>query len=143
MKNLLKVVLLVGLFVSCLSTEGFSQKIYNNTDCGFLVKVEFTYPSTSPFCGDAGAATIPVLANSIVSMNLPSIGNIVASVTASTGYPRVAGGSLGTAPPSCGIYSIGVTPCPGMVTDTQNCSSGPCTTYTATLNPATSDITIN
>jgi len=44
MKNLLKLVLLVALFIST-SSEVFSQTITNDTNCNFRGKIYFSYPS--------------------------------------------------------------------------------------------------
>lgn len=130
MKNVLKLVLLVALFIST-SSDVFSQTITNNTNCDFNVNVFFSYP---PDCDNSDNINYPVAARTSATITPPT----GASVSAANGAPtsnticrfRVAacGGGSPIDVVSCGSGGV---------------SGGSCNSYTVIIDPATGDITIN
>lgn len=125
MKKLLKLVLLVGLFISYSSSDVFSQTITNTTDCTFQVTV--FYSSTG-----CNSQVVTVAPNS-VSATLP------AKISAAGG----AAVQLTLGPCSFRLTD-GDCVAPANLTATVNCGLGAvCSNYTATLDPMTGSLVIN
>ncbi|MFK8009416.1 MAG: hypothetical protein AB8H03_23850 [Saprospiraceae bacterium] len=122
MKNLLKLVLLVALFISS-SSDAFSQTITNNTDCDFRVKVHYSYPAA---CDNQDDLNWNVPANA-VGFAIP--GPAGSRATGAKGRPVF----FSTSSNNCGFA---ITLCGGPDDDTVACSA-PCLTgpsYTATID---------
>lgn len=122
MKNLLKFVLLVALFVSS-SSDAFSQTLTNNTGCNFSVKVYYSY---SPVCDNQDDLNFTVSGGG-GTVNIA--GPAGSRATGAKGRPAF----YSTSPSNCGFA---ITLCGGPDDDTVACAASCLTggSYTATID---------
>ncbi|MFK8004960.1 MAG: hypothetical protein AB8H03_01255 [Saprospiraceae bacterium] len=126
MKKLLKLVLLVGLFISVSSSEIFSQTITNNTDCAFTIIVFYSAP-------DCDTETVSVPANG-------GVVTVQHKINTARGYAN----QLTFGAPC--VFHLSNGECTPMTAEetTSNCGIGAtCASYTATLTFATGNLVIN
>ncbi|MFK8008120.1 MAG: hypothetical protein AB8H03_17310 [Saprospiraceae bacterium] len=128
MKNFLKFLCLVGLFISFAATSTNAQTVDNQTNCTFTIAVQYGDAA----CGSTGYQTLNVPPG-ITNLTFPAGSRIMAS----KGYPLTA--------TNC-IYYIGRTNCNGLPTsDSPNCltsTQAQCPGYSASLNSSFSVITL-